>query len=159
MDNSNNLIEIYYNKWTNSSFKINTNYYWYNTFNGTESDFQDQSDIHTLINWRNYTNDWDSFTKIYSNVNFIDGSYMSITDSNGTKTAPINFDISKITDKAPVFEDTPVQGGVNDHIKLISNTLNFYLIVIFLVILQMMKCIYIYVFVSAILFFWYYICI
>ncbi|WP_342219267.1 hypothetical protein [Spiroplasma endosymbiont of Amphimallon solstitiale] len=52
---------------------------------------------------------------------------MTITDSNGTKTTSIKFDISKITDKTPVFEDTPVQGGTNNHIKLISNTLNFYL--------------------------------
>lgn len=128
-DKNNNLIKIYYYKWNNISFEINTSYSFHKIFNGTGSTDNNTSGVFNLINWSRYYNNWDNFTKAYPKILFTNNSQIKIGYPDGDKNiSNLTINTQQINNTTPEYKKITIgDENVPMYDELISNTYNFYL--------------------------------
>ncbi|WP_425381485.1 hypothetical protein [Spiroplasma endosymbiont of Polydrusus pterygomalis] len=87
-DKNNNLIEIYYNKWSNTNNAPNDkiNYSFSDWYAGT-SIATDNSNAYNILKWSDYARDWNTFANMYPTFAF-SNSYFEASTSTGIKSSP-----------------------------------------------------------------------
>lgn len=79
-DNTNNLVDIYYNKWNKDNIENNLDYNWNDSYSFSSSD---NCNTYNLLKWSSYSKNWDDFLKVYPIFKF-NQSYLTL--SGGAQT-------------------------------------------------------------------------
>lgn len=68
-----------------TTIENNLNYKWNDSYNWFLSNYNNYSDVYSIIKWSDYEKDWNTFATSYSTFNFDADSYLKVSTNSGKK--------------------------------------------------------------------------